>query len=795
MNNSSSFNDSQSTQELNIREQLEKYLRHGWWFVLGVIVCVTLAFLYLRYTVSSYQTQASVIIKDEKKGGGISELAAFESMGLLGGFGSASIENEIEILKSKRLLTSVVEQLNLQVTYLVEGRIIATEKYNDIPFSIRVLGYAEDFVAGTSVQATMDKNSKVTLVYKGKKSLHQLGETVTLPFGSFIIMPNESVDSKALELIGTPVIVEFSTVEDKVAQYQEAIQINLTNKNSSVIQLSLNHPVKNKAEDVLNELVTQYNRDAIEDKNLVSENTAKFIDERLRIISGELDSVEQGKVTFKTQNKLTDLMTESKLYLENASEFNKKQLEVGTQLALTNSMLEHISRDSRPGLLPVNLGFEDVALTQLTAEYNKLVIERNHLLKSATDKNPAVIAVDDQLAQLKTTIVSSLQNTRSSLNVALKDFNRQENLIEGRIAKAPGQEMEFRGIERQQTIKEALYLYLLQKREENSISLAVTAPKAKIVDYAYSSKHPISPKRKIVYLASLLLGLLIPFGLIYTKDLLDNKVNNRKDVERIVPNIPLVGELPRIGKSESEVIVSNDCTVLAEAFRILRTNIQYLFVNIETKGLGKSIFVTSSVKGEGKTFTSFNLALTLASTNNKVAIVGIDLRNPQLQRYLPDTNTQRGVSNFLFDSKLTVKDITQISDMNANLAIITSGSIPPNPAELLMSKRIEVLVEELRQSYDYVIYDTAPLLLVTDTFLISKYADATIYVMRAGYTEQQLLEFIKDNSSQGKINNVALVLNDVSMANFGYGNKYGYTYGGEKETFIQRIKKAFTGRA
>lgn len=622
-----------------------------------------------------------------------------------------------------------------------------------------------------------------------------MGETVTLPFGSFIIMPNESVDSKALELIGTPVIVEFSTVEDKVAQYQEAIQINLTNKNSSVIQLSLNHPVKNKAEDVLNELVTQYNRDAIEDKNLVSENTAKFIDERLRIISGELDSVEQGKVTFKTQNKLTDLMTESKLYLENASEFNKKQLEVGTQLALTNSMLEHISRDSRPGLLPVNLGFEDVALTQLTAEYNKLVIERNHLLKSATDKNPAVIAVDDQLAQLKTTIVSSLQNTRSSLNVALKDFNRQENLIEGRIAKAPGQEMEFRGIERQQTIKEALYLYLLQKREENSISLAVTAPKAKIVDYAYSSKHPISPKRKIVYLASLLLGLLIPFGLIYTKDLLDNKVNNRKDVERIVPNIPLVGELPRIGKSESEVIVSNDRTVLAEAFRILRTNIQYLFVNIETKGLGKSIFVTSSVKGEGKTFTSFNLALTLASTNNKVAIVGIDLRNPQLQRYLPDTNTQRGVSNFLFDSKLTVKDITQISDMNANLAIITSGSIPPNPAELLMSKRIEVLVEELRQSYDYVIYDTAPLLLVTDTFLISKYADATIYVMRAGYTEQQLLEFIKDNSSQGKINNVALVLNDVSMANFGYGNKYGYTYGGEKETFIQRIKKAFTGRA
>ena len=342
-------------------------------------------------------------------------------------------------------------------------------------------------------------------------------------------------------------------------------------------------------------------------------------------------------------------------------------------------------------------------------------------------------------------------------------------------------------------ISRSLFIYfLLQKREENSLSLAVTAPKAKIVDRAYSSVEAVSPKPKIILLAALILGLLIPFLAIYLKALLNNKIKSREDIERVTNNIPVVGEIPHVERKDSEMILKNDRSVLAESFRILHTNLQYLIVNTADKVRGNTIFITSTVKGEGKTLVSYNLAITLANTNKKVLLVGADLRNPQLQRFEKDAREHVGVSDYLASDKLKLVDLIRESNSeNPNLQLLPSGTIPPNPSELWRRSKTGEMFKELETLYDYVIVDTAPSLLVTDTFLINKWADLTLYVVRAGYTEKKLLEFAKDASNEGKLHDVSFVLNDVKWANFGYGNKYGYAYGEEKKSFLKRL----TGRA
>ena len=331
-------------------------------------------------------------------------------------------------------------------------------------------------------------------------------------------------------------------------------------------------------------------------------------------------------------------------------------------------------------------------------------------------------------------------------------------------------------------------MFLLQKREETSLSLAVTAPKAKIVDAAYSSDEPVSPKPKIILLAALVLGLLIPFLYIYLKNLLSNKIQDRNDIEAVTKEIPIVGEVPSIAKKESDLIANNDRSVLAESFRILHTNLQYLLINAGDKFEGNTIFVTSTVKGEGKTFVAFNTALTLAYSGKKVLLVGADLRNPQLQRYESEARSYLGVSDYLVNDDLDLNNLITTSKAHESVHLLASGTIPPNPSELWRRKKAATFFKELEGKYDYVIVDTAPCMLVTDTFLINQYADITLYVTRAGYTEKKLLNFALDAKKDGKLKNISFVLNDVKAANFGYGNKYGYAYGEESESFWKKLR-------
>ena len=356
-----------------------------------------------------------------------------------------------------------------------------------------------------------------------------------------------------------------------------------------------------------------------------------------------------------------------------------------------------------------------------------------------------------------------------------------------RISKVPTQEKLFRSIERQQQIKENLYLLLLQKREETQLSLAVTAPKAKIVDYAHSTEKPVAPKKLIIMLAALLVGIVLPFGVIYIRELLDNKIKTKHDIEKLSQTVVLA-ELPKIRKGESDIVGRNDLSPMAEAFRILITNMNFM---IPKKEKGKVVFVTSTIKGEGKTFASVNLALTLANPNRKVIIIGSDIRNPQLQRYDKNSRVYMGLTEFLYDENVTLDKVIHQSNMNPHLDVIYSGAIPPNPTELLTNGRYQILLETLKPLYDYIIVDTAPLMLVTDTFLFADLADTTLYVTRSNYTEEKLIDFANKNIKANKIKNVGFVLNDVSKSNLGYGNKYGYGYGAKEKTLFDKIKSVF----
>lgn len=780
-------------EEIDLREQLELYLKKWPWFVAGVLICLFVAFLYLRYSTPVYNTVATIIIKDEESKalpGGLSE---FADMGMLGGMSTSSIENEIGILKSKRLLTNVGKKLQLHVQVYGEGEVLTVELYEDRPFNVQILEYNEEKLVGLELEPFHVDilNAEKYLISNEDIDFEKevsFGTPVELPFAKIILTPNFEAGA---EYIDEELLLNFGILDRTVAGYRNRIQVNLTDENSTLIELSLEDAVRAKAQDILNSLVYQYNQEAIEDKNQVSLNTANFIEDRLAIISAELDSVETGKQRFKTENQITDIQAESQLYIENASEFRKEQLEVETQLELANSMIDYLKDDQEGRLLPANLGFDDEGLAASIQSYNELVLERNRILSGSTERNPVIINLNSQIEQIRASVMQSLLNLRNSLLISQEDLRQRELAIKAQIADVPATEKQFRSILRQQNIKEALYLFLLQKREETSLALAATAPKAKIVDRAYSTPEPVAPKTKIVLLGSLILGLLLPFSVLYTRNLLNNKIRSQADIEAETKEIPVVGEVPQLHRKQEELVTGNDRSVLAESFRILHTNLQYLLVNAAPDTGGNTIFVTSTVKGEGKTFVAFNLAITLANAGKKVLVVGADLRNPQLQRFETGARKLQGVSDYLVNENLQVQDLVEKSSLHKNLDILASGNIPPNPSELLRQGKIGTLFAELRSDYHYVIVDTAPALLVTDTFLINKYADLTLYVVRAGYTEKKLVNFAVDAKRDGKLHDIGFVLNSVKTAHYGYGNKYGYAYGEERKTFWENIKSKF----
>lgn len=774
-------------QKYNIRDELEKYLKSWPWFLFWIILAMTGAFFYIKYATPIYRASSTIVINEEKRESGGSEIAAYSALGFLNGLESNDLDKELTILQSRRLMREVVKALNINVQFFTEGKFTEKELYKNLPVSLQVLKMDDDSLkslggAELRISSKAKGEYSLTEVHTGKVYTLKRGKPFDLGYAD-IVLNSPGEDQQRF----SDLIVRFLPLDKVASKYRGKIQIIPVKENSNVLEIQLEDPVRDKAKDIIDQLIFEFNRDAIEDKNLIAGNTAKFINERLDIINNELESVESGKEEFKETHRLTDLGAESQMYIQNASEYNKKLQDVSTQIELSKAMMDYISSASKSDLLPANLGLQEGAVNRQINEYNDMILERNRILASSTEKNPVMVRLNSQIDQIKQNIVQSLRGMQTNLQISREDLSRQASSIGSRILAVPSQERQYRGIERQQNIKEALYLFLLQKREENSLALAVTAPKAKVVDRAYSTGGVVAPNSSAILLGSFVLGLFIPFSAIYLKELLNNKIRRRKDLEDIAEGIPIIGEVPKIKNRQGVLIKENDRSILAEAFRILISNIQYLRINYREKENGVTTFVTSSVKGEGKTFVSLNLGLTLANTGKKVLLVGADLRNPRLNKYVPKTdNLALGVSDFLASDDLKLSRLIKRSTVHNNLDILGSGTIPPNPSELLNQAKTGMMFASLEEIYDYVIVDTAPSMMVADTFFITKYADLILYVVRAGYTENKLIEFVTAAKESGSIKNVGFVLNDVGKEHLGYGNKYGYGYGVEKQVFWRR---------
>lgn len=776
--------------DFDLKAFLDKYAIHWRWFSMCVFIGLLGAFLYLRYTIPQYQASTTILVKDDKKGGMLSELSAFADM-IPGGGMKSNVDNEVEILKSRTLIESTVKQLNLNTRFFVKGNIVDREIYGRSPIELVILGtnksrfnHKVDFDFKELSPTTFSLESKTrkdtVKVLLGAKKTFKYGEGIATAYGDVLINKSKSTDLYWLEDAKSLRIL-ISPFDDVVENFRKKIIVSSLSKTSSVVEISITDAVSDKTEAFLDNMIQIYNQNAAEDKNFISENTSLFIENRLKLIMQELDGVEQDVESFKKSNKLTDIESEAKLFLEGSNLYDQKGVEAEIQLNVVSSMLDFMKKSTNADLLPTNIISGEGGASSLINSYNELVLDRNRLLKSATPENPSVLKIDQQIASLKNTVQTSLLRMQSSLTIQKRNLNNEEGALNTKIGKIPVQERQFRVIARQQKVKEELYLYLLQKREETAISLSATEPNARVIDSAKANKIPVSPNNKIVYLAGLLLGLLVPFGVIYTKDLLDTKIKSRLDLDGKTL-IPFIGDVPT-SDNPSEIMKSESRTSSAEALRIIRTNLEFMLSKVP-EGLAKTIFLTSTFPKEGKTFVSANLAATFALSGKKVLLIGMDIRNPRLDEYL--TLPDRGVTNYLSSKDLALEDLVVKYDGFEDFHVLPAGIIPPNPAELLMNKKVDTLFDTLKSQYDYIIVDTAPVSLVTDTMLIAKHADCFIYVARANFLEKRMLNIPNTLYREQKLPNMCLLLNDTDSTK-GYGYGYGYGASVKKVAWYKKV--------
>ena len=773
------MSENQVTENENIKIEFYKYLYYWKYILICIIFFFSIAIVYLKFARQSFKTTASLIVKDESKNEIKDQLSAFEGLGINLGNSSSSVENELQLLKSRSLISKVVQELNLNVNYYDLNTINNQEIFSEKPINITFLNGDSATYSKTGLIEIKSINKSCYELYEiNKKRICRFGSKIESTLGDIIITPNENF-KKTFNLK-----IELSKFNQTVDLLNQNLVVEKQSKDNSIIILSIITSNISEGKAFLKELINQHTKEAIIDKNEISKNTLNFINDRITYITRELSDVEQDVSSFKSSNKIFDLALNTTSFLESEKQNEILISENNIQLKLTEFIADHLKDAKSNELLPYNIGISNSTIDNLISNINNIILERNKLLIRSSINNPIVSNLEEQILYLKANLKESLISQKNSLKIKNKELTRERNILQRKLTSAPRQEKDFREFARQQQIKETLYLFLLQKREETAISEAVTVSNIKIIDPPYSDEKVTSPKKSIIFSISLLLGLIIPIVIIYIKSLFDTKIHNNLQISSL--GIPYIGDIPITDSKNKLVVGKSERSSVAEAFRLLRTNINFLIPSI--KSGAKSIFITSTISNEGKSFIALNLAATLGLSGKKVALIGLDLRAPKILQYINEKKSI-GVTSYIVDSSISLKDISiQIPEIE-NLSIIPSGPIPPNPAELLMSERLAELFEEIKQQYDYIVVDTAPVGLVADSLLLNKYADMFIYVTRANYLDKRLLHIPENLYNEEKLKNMTLLLNCSDYKrSYGYGYSYGY---GEDASYLSKSKKSW----
>lgn len=761
----------------DLKEAVSRYLRYWPWFVGMVILFCAIAFAYLKYTPVIYKTEAKIkILEDAMKPSVVKDVISIANANpnnrLL------DIQNQIKVIQSYRLLHNVVDELRLDVEYQEQSNLAYSQIWEP-PFIVRK-NISEE---------------KISNPMKYDVMLTEVGFDVIDSVGTKFVVPYDEVNTSVYYL---PFKIELAESINKVKDYKNvkykvildskmktslklAKKLTITTEaNSEVLNLSLLGESKERSEKVLNSIINNFNQDGILDRQLVSRRTLEVIEKRFVNLSQELDSIEAGKQNFKEDQSISYIQSDAGANLQRKNDAESEALKLETQVSLSNLLKRTVASEAEYNLLPADIGLSNAGLNEMVSTYNEMARERQKLITSVGSNHPTLLKLSKQLELGKLNILSSVNNYESQLALSLRKTNQEKSSAGYKFSRLPETERMLRSIERQQSIKENLYLLLLQKREEATIDYASTAPTIKIIEYGLTNIEPLWPKATIVYPVSILLGLILPFLVFYIRFATDNNVHDRSEIEKLNPEIPVVAEIPFFEKDKKFIDV-NDRSVLAESFRILGANITHLLSPEEDDLEGKVIYVTSAIKGEGKSLLALNLSLAYASIGKRVLLVGGDLRNPTLHSYLNLEKTSTGLSDYLTGKVVNFKDhLFEGFNSNPDHKIFLSGAVPSNVPVLLSGKNFEHFIEEAKKSYDLVIMDTAPTMLVTDTLLIAKYADITLFAVRAGVTDKNVMKFSKELNKTKKLKNMVYVMNAVGQIHSSKIN-YGYGYGYEQE--------------
>lgn len=764
--------------EINLKDIFSKLFDKWTWFLISVFTCLLVAFIYGRYTAPSYQIKAKLIVNDDQKGGGMGKQAGV-LMDLGGLMGSKnSVDNEVEILKTRFLMEQVVREMQLNIVYLKKIDLVSRELYLT-PFKVNIIK-GVDTIKTTTLDVVKAKGNKFLVSSKNFKREITWNQPFNINgIGQLQLEPNHlsQMDDGEYHVI-------ISSIDSKVASLMSQLSVGASNKQVSIIDLRLSYPLPKKGEDILNTLIKKYTQSNLNDKNAVADSTYRFIKERLNVIASELGDVENQEETFKQNNKLADMSEQGKLLVQNTSEFETELAKAETQILILSDLENYLKDESKnKRVFPTSLLPQDMVFSGIMNQYNALLIERDKQLLSVTEESPFIKNIDTQIAGLRSGILSNIQSTKNTFVVTRNKLRSQLSQSEGQISGVPKIEKNYLQLVRTKGIKQELYIFLMQKAEETNISKTANISVAKTIDPPKSDVVPISPKKSVIYMVGMIIGLIIPVVLVFGQELLNTSIKTKEEITSLT-SVPVIGEISHNSSEDNLIVANQSRSAISEQFRALRTNLSF-YLKTENE---KVILLTSSMSGEGKSFTAINLGNILALAGKKVLLMELDLRKPGLSAKLGVRN-DIGFSNFTISPLIKIADIVKPLSINKNMFIISSGPLPPNPAETLMNKHVPNLIEELKREFDYILMDAPPVGIIADAQLLSTYADVTLYLVRQKITQKDQLKIVEELYLTNKMRNLGIVVNDIVSKFYGYGYGYGSYGENTNEKWYQRIFK------